>query len=72
MPSGRLFVTPYAMVQQPYPVTTYQPVYFCGDNMRDVKDKISEYCEGMRRTIQPVYDPTTRTVWRLSYSMPLV
>ncbi len=41
---------------------SYQPIYFCGDSLRDVKDKISDYCDGMNRAFHPVYDPVTQSV----------
>ena len=45
-----------------YPITTYQPVMFCGESLQDVKEKISEYCDGMERAFHPVYNPVTQTV----------
>ncbi|CAD7958761.1 unnamed protein product [Amoebophrya sp. A120] len=47
---------------QPYPITTYQPIFFCGDSLQDVKEKISDYCDGMERSFHPVYDFVTQTV----------
>lgn len=54
--------TPSVAAVQPYPITTYQPVYFLGEDMADVKDKISAYCDGMGRDVHPVYDPFTQKV----------
>jgi len=53
---------PRAAAEQPYPITTYQPIYFCGDSVQDVKERISEYCDTMERSFHPVYDPITQTV----------
>lgn len=35
---------------------------FCGESLQDVKEKISEYCDGMERAFHPVYNPVTQTV----------
>lgn len=51
-----------AAAVQPYPITTYQPVMFCGESLQDVKDRISEYCDNMERSFHPVYNPLTQTV----------
>jgi len=51
-----------AAAVQPYPITTYQPVMFCGESLTDVKEKISEYCDNMERAFHPVYNPITQTV----------
>eukprot|EP00929_Paragymnodinium_shiwhaense_P118629 TRINITY_DN90542_c0_g1_i1.p1 TRINITY_DN90542_c0_g1~~TRINITY_DN90542_c0_g1_i1.p1 ORF type:complete len:504 (+),score=129.55 TRINITY_DN90542_c0_g1_i1:97-1608(+) len=53
---------PRAAADQPYPITTYQPIYFCGESMQNVKDLIADYCDGMERSFHPVYDPLTQTV----------
>jgi hypothetical protein len=53
---------PSAAATQPYPITTYQPILFCGESMTDVKEKITQYCDGMDRPFHPVYDPMTQTV----------
>jgi len=47
---------------QPYPITTMQPLFFCGDSMADVKEKLSSYCDSMERSFHPVYDPFTQTI----------
>lgn len=53
---------PRAAAVQTYPITTYQPVLFCGESLADVKEKISDYCDAMERSFHPVYDPVTQTV----------
>ncbi|CAD7967821.1 unnamed protein product [Amoebophrya sp. A25] len=53
---------PRAAAVQPYPITTYQPIFFCGDSVESVKEKISTYCDGMERSFHPVYDTITQSV----------
>merc|ERR1712151_1046978 len=45
-----------------YPITTYQPTYFVGESLEDVKNKINGYCDGMDKQFYPVYDPITGRV----------
>lgn len=53
---------PSAAAEQPYPITTYQPLYFVGESLRDMKEKISDYCDTIERKFYPVYDPITGIV----------
>lgn len=50
---------PAQAAEQPYPITTCQPLYFVGENLEDVKDKIEAYCDKMPKQFYPVYDPIT-------------
>ena len=47
---------------QPYPITTMQPLFYCGDSVEGVKDQINAYCDTMKRSFYPVYDAFTQTV----------
>lgn len=54
--------TPIEASQQPYPITTCQPLYFVGEDLEDVKKKISTYCDAMPKKFYSVYDPATHLV----------
>merc|ERR1712224_331614 len=45
-----------------YPITTYQPRFFVGESLIDVKEKITDYCDAIPKCFHPVYDPITATV----------
>jgi hypothetical protein len=53
---------PKAAGIQPYPITTYQPIYFCDESIEDIKYKISQFCDSLQRPFHPVYDPITANV----------
>jgi phenylalanine-4-hydroxylase len=53
---------PTHAAKQPYPITTYQPVYYCAESMDDAKEKISMFCETMSRPFFPQYDPLTQNI----------
>jgi len=60
-PALREFMPEDAAVQ-PYPITTYQPMYFVGESLRSMKDLIGDYCDRMDKKFYPVYDPITGTL----------
>lgn len=45
-----------------YPISTYQPVYYCADSLEDVKVKIARFCDTMTRPFFPQYDPLTQNI----------
>lgn len=47
---------------QAYPITTYQPIYYVADSLRDAKDRMRAYCEGMKRGFHVTYDPASQSV----------
>merc|ERR1719343_711611 len=53
---------PKLAAEQPYPITTYQPLYFIGESLRDMKELISDYCDSMDKKFYPVFDPMTGSV----------
>jgi len=48
--------------KQAYPITTYQPLYFCAESMQDAKAKISQFCDTLTRPFFPQYDPLTQNI----------
>jgi phenylalanine-4-hydroxylase len=48
--------------KQAFPITTYQPLYFCADSLQDAKTKISRFCDTMPRPFFPQYDPLTQSI----------
>jgi len=53
---------PQVAATNAYPITTYQPQYFIGESMREIKESISDYCDSINRKFYPVFDPMTGTV----------
>ncbi|CAK0847732.1 unnamed protein product [Prorocentrum cordatum] len=56
--------------KQAFPITTYQPLYFCAESLADAKlrfapsgaARISHFCDTMPRPFFPQYDPLTQTI----------
>merc|ERR1712117_473296 len=40
---------PWIANSTPYPITTYQPTYFVGESINEVKNQISDYCDSMSK-----------------------
>jgi len=54
---------PTEAAKQAYPITTYQPIYYCSDGgLSEAKEKISRFCDTMTRPFFPQYDPLTQNV----------
>lgn len=54
---------PTEAAKQLYPITTYQPVYFCAEGgLYDAKSKIHDFCDTMARPFYPQYDPLTQNI----------
>jgi len=53
---------PAMAAKQEYPITTYQPTFFCADSLFDAKSKISQFCDTLTRPFFPQYDPLTQNV----------
>lgn len=45
-----------------YPITSYQPVYFVAESMRDAKARMRDYCDSLERGFLVSYDAATQTV----------
>lgn len=46
-----------------YPITTFQPTYFCAESLEDAKLKMIEYCNSeVRRPFNVSYDVQTGVV----------
>merc|ERR1712217_986783 len=45
-----------------YPITTYQPKYFCAQSLHDAKERISIFCDTLTRPFFPQYDPLTQNI----------
>lgn len=48
--------------QLPFPITTYQPVYFCAESLQDVKTRVQEFCDSLPRPFFPQYDSLTKSI----------
>ncbi|KAJ2246340.1 hypothetical protein GGH98_004335 [Coemansia sp. RSA 454] len=58
----RLEFEPSKAVEQTYPLSDYQPLYFVADSFRDATAKLREFNKTMKRLFQVRYYPHTRTV----------
>ncbi|KAJ2500871.1 hypothetical protein GGH96_002392 [Coemansia sp. RSA 1972] len=58
----RLEFEPSKTVEQKYPITEYQPVYFVADSFRDATAKLREFNTTMKRPFQVRYNPYTQSV----------
>ena len=47
---------------QPYPITTYQPVYYVAESLADAKSRMRAYCDAMQKGFTARYDPYTQSV----------
>jgi phenylalanine-4-hydroxylase len=53
---------PAAAARTAFPITTYQPTYFCAESLQDAKDKMREYCQELPRPFYATWNPTTGTI----------
>jgi len=53
---------PAAAARKEYPITTYQPTYFCAQSLEDAKRKLSCFVDTMSRPFFPQYDPLTQNI----------
>jgi len=53
---------PFQACKQPYPITTYQPVYYVAESFQDAKNKMVEYSKSLGRPFGVKFNNNTRTV----------
>merc|ERR1712217_142607 len=53
---------PAVACKQAFPITTYQPLYFCAESLMDAKLQIAQFCDTMTRPFFPQYDPLTQNI----------
>ncbi|KAJ2500868.1 hypothetical protein GGH96_002389 [Coemansia sp. RSA 1972] len=58
----RLEFEPSKVVEQTYPLSDYQPLYFVADSFSDATAKLREFNKTMKRPFQVRYNPHTRSV----------
>ncbi|KAJ3403102.1 hypothetical protein HDV05_008048 [Chytridiales sp. JEL 0842] len=46
----------------PYPITSYQPLYFVAESFADMKERVRDYCESFKRPFVPRYNALTQTI----------
>jgi phenylalanine-4-hydroxylase len=54
---------PAAAAKQPFPITTYQPLYFLAETLSDAKQKMRAYCETLPRPFFALYNPQTSSIF---------
>jgi phenylalanine-4-hydroxylase len=50
------------MATQPYPITSYQPIYFVAESFKHMKDAVKVYAAGFQRSFVTIYNPLTETI----------
>jgi len=53
---------PLQAAKTEYPITTYQPTFFCAESLVDAKSKIASFCDSLTRPFFPQYDPLTQNI----------
>jgi phenylalanine-4-hydroxylase len=54
---------PFKAAVQSYPITTYQPVYYVAESLKDAKEKMRNYCENaVNKGFHVSWDPATQSV----------
>jgi phenylalanine-4-hydroxylase len=53
---------PFVTCKTEYPITTYQPTYFCATSMADAKQKMDVFCDSLSRPFFPQYDSLTQSI----------
>eukprot|EP00662_Eupelagonemidae_sp_cell21_P045935 gene45935-17175_t len=53
---------PKNAASQEYPITTYQPIYFCADSLRDAKQRMDVFCDSLQRPFHPQYCALTQSI----------
>uniref|UniRef100_A0A7S0AM86 phenylalanine 4-monooxygenase n=1 Tax=Pyrodinium bahamense TaxID=73915 RepID=A0A7S0AM86_9DINO len=46
----------------PFPITTYQPLYFASRSLADAKDEVMKFCDTLKRPFFCSYDPFTQRI----------
>lgn len=54
---------PAVAAKTPFPITTYQPVYFVAESLQDAKDKMRAYCEDLPRPFFAQWNPQTNSIY---------
>jgi phenylalanine-4-hydroxylase len=53
---------PQVAAHQEFPITTYQPVYFVASSLGDAKQRMREFCEGLKRPFFAFHNAQTNTI----------
>eukprot|EP00922_Rhytidocystis_sp_ex-Travisia-forbesii_P019853 GHVS01029322.1.p1 GENE.GHVS01029322.1~~GHVS01029322.1.p1 ORF type:complete len:508 (+),score=48.94 GHVS01029322.1:83-1525(+) len=53
---------PITAAVQEYPITSYQPVYYAGKSLQDVKEKMLTYCEQLSKPFSLRFDAATHSI----------
>lgn len=53
---------PFEAAKTEFPITTYQPTYFCADSMEDAKNLVEDFCDSLVRPFFPQYDALTQSI----------
>jgi phenylalanine-4-hydroxylase len=53
---------PAVAAKTAFPITTYQPTYFCAPSLQEAKEKMREYCQELPRPFYATWDPNNGTI----------
>eukprot|EP01132_Coremiostelium_polycephalum_P007729 gene7729-9505_t len=63
---------PFETCKQPYPITTYQPVYYVAESFQSAKEKMREFAESLQKPFSIRYNPYTQGIEILDSNDKLV
>lgn len=53
---------PYDAAERDYPITTYQPLYYCADSLEHLKTSMRSYVNSMPRPFYTRYDSNLQLI----------
>jgi phenylalanine-4-hydroxylase len=53
---------PAVAAKTAFPITTYQPTYFCAGSLQSAKDRMREYCQELPRPFYATWNPQTCSI----------
>jgi len=53
---------PFKAGELDFPITSYQPVYFCAESFEDAKNKMKEFALSLHRPFHVRYNPWTQSI----------
>jgi phenylalanine-4-hydroxylase len=54
---------PEAASDLPFPITTYQPVYFVAESLQEARARMEAHCRTLPRPFYARYNPVTESIW---------
>ncbi|EKX48603.1 hypothetical protein GUITHDRAFT_157502 [Guillardia theta CCMP2712] len=55
---------PWVAAHRSYPITEYQPTYFCAESLQEAKERMRDFCEqGLKRPFHARFHELSQSVW---------